>query len=177
MDTNILSSPAKAHKPNTEWDTPTRAKIRSLRAAGKSYREIRKLTDNKLSRSTIQKIIKASSSRRSRKNKTYKPKLLNARDLRRIQRYVETSWETRVASWAAIKRDLNLNVSASTIRRALKTLGYRRCIACPRPFINKEQAKRRLQFCINHYWWGTRHWGKVIWSDEASFETGKRGRV
>ena len=114
MDTNILSSPAKAHKPNTEWDTPIRAKIRSLRAADKSYREIRKLTDNKLSRSTIQKIIKASS-RCSRKNKTYKPKLLNARDLRRIQRYVETSWETRVASWAAIKRDLNLNVSASTI--------------------------------------------------------------
>jgi DDE superfamily endonuclease len=56
-------------------------------------------------------------------------------------------------------------------------LGYRRCIACSRLFINKKQAKTRLAFAKKYKWWRTRHWKRVIWSDEAIFETGKRGRV
>jgi hypothetical protein len=64
-----------------------------------------------------------------------------------------------------------------TIRRALKKAGYRRCIACPRPFINAKAAKKRLAFARKYRWWGTAQWKTVIWSDEATFETGKTHRV
>lgn len=177
MDINILSSPAKAHTKGQEWDTPTRAKVRALRAAGKSYKEIKDAIGGRLQRSTIQRIIKAPSSKRSRKGKQYKPKKLTLRDIRQIRRYVEASWDHRCASWARIKADLNLNTFTTCIRRTLKTLGYHRCIACPRPFINRKQALKRLYFCKKHRWWGTDEWSEVIWSDEATFETGKRGRI
>ena len=65
--------------------------------------------------------------------------------------------------------------------------GYRRCIACPRPFITRLQAKKRVVFAKAHRWWGTTDfaatkegggdWRKVIWSDECMFELGKTGRV
>ena len=41
---NILSSPDLNHKPGEMWRTPARSKIRGMRAVGKSYGEIKKLT-------------------------------------------------------------------------------------------------------------------------------------
>jgi hypothetical protein len=77
----LLSSPIRNnHAPGQNWDTPTRAKVRSLRKAGDSYRDILKQTG--LGHSTIQKIVKAELSRRTRKGKTYKPKLLQKRNIR-----------------------------------------------------------------------------------------------
>jgi len=52
-----------------------------------------------------------------------------------------------------------VEASESTIRRALKRAGYRRCVACPRPFINARQAKQYVVFARRYCWWGT--------SDEA----------
>jgi hypothetical protein len=85
-----------------------------------------------------------------------------------------------------VKRALNIQASARTIRRELRKAGYRRCIACPRPFILRAQAKKRLAFAYKHRWWGTSDWAasreggdwrKVIRSDECIFELGKNGRV
>ena len=176
MNPTLLSSPlAVAHSPNKEWHTPVRAKVRLLRKQGLSYSQISNATS--LARSTIQRIIKAKSSRRSRKGKEYKPKRITPRDLRRIIRWVVTNWTTRRASYSRIKAALNINTSTTTIRRALRAAGYRRCVACPRPFINTNQAKRRLEFARRYRWWGTNEWKRVLWSDEATFETGKRGRI
>ena len=76
------------------------------------------------------------------------------------------------------------------VKRGLLTVrrkGYRRCIACPRPFISRKQAKKRLAFAKKHRWWVTSDWAasrpgggdwrKVIWSDECTFELGKAGRI
>jgi hypothetical protein len=86
-----------------------------------------------------------------------------------------------------VRRALNIPASARTIRRELRKAGYRRCIACPRPFISRAQAKKRLSFAYKHRWWGTSDWAalnpeggdwrKVIWSDECIFELGKNGRI
>jgi uncharacterized protein YerC len=142
--TLLLSSPAINHAPNQNWETPVRAKVRLLRKSGDSYGKI--ATKTGLSRSTIQGIIKAPSSRRTRKGKEYKPKLLKTRDLRRILRWVTACWSNRRASYSQIKASLQLDASTTTIRRALRVAGYRRCVACPRPFINKKQAAERLAF-------------------------------
>ena len=176
METALLSSsPLTVHAPNANWDTPTRAKVRMLHKSGNGYKRIRKKTG--LPKSTIRNIIQSKSSRRTRKGKTYKKILVSTRDLRRVFRYVSASWDNRRASYARIKAECNIQASTTTLRRALKAAGYRRCIACPRPFISKKQAKRRLNFAFKYRWWGTQQWKVVIWSDEATFETGKRGRI
>jgi hypothetical protein len=59
----------------------------------------------------------------------------------------------------------------------MKAHGYRRCVACKRPFISKKQAAERLAFALKYRWWGTADWKKVVWSNEATFETGKRGKI
>ena len=154
MTPTLLSSPlATTHTAYNEWHTPARAKVRLLWKQGLSYSQISNTTG--LARSTIQGIIKAKSSRRLRKGKEYKPKRITPRELRRIIRWVVTNWTTRRASYSRIKAALNIKASITTIRRALRAAGYRRCVACPRPFINTNQAKRRLEFACRYRWWGT----------------------
>lgn len=155
----LPSPPGINHAPKQNWDTPTRAKARLLRKERHSYRQISKLTG--LPRSTIQSIVKSKSSRRTRKGKDYKPKLLSTR-----QRWVSACWNNRRASFSQIKATLWLDASSTIIRRALRAAGYRRCIAWPRPFISQKQAAQRLTFAQNYRWWVTREWGAVIWSDE-----------
>ena len=176
MDKSLLSSPVQAsHSSNSNWDTPSRAKIRVLAKTGHSQREISRLCN--VPQSTVNRIIKGKSSRRSRKGKTYKPTLISKREIRRIIRYISRSWEGRRVTYAQIRSTCHITASTSTIQRALKRAGYRRCIACPRPFINAKAAKKRLSFARKYRWWGTEQWKVVIWSDEATFETRKRGRV
>jgi transposase len=176
MDKSLLSSPVLASRnPNSNWDTPSRAKIRVLAQTGLSQRKISQLCN--VPQSTVNRIIKGKSSRRSRKGKTYKPVLITKREIQRIIQYISRSWEGRRATYAQIKSTCHITASTSTIQRALKRAGYRRCIACPRPFISALAAKKRLAFARKYRWWGTEQWKVVIWSDEATFETGKRGRV
>jgi len=58
-------------------------------------------------------------------------------------------------SFETLKAQLPYLPSVRTIRRELARVGYRRYIACPRPYINRQQAKRRLAFAKTHRWWGT----------------------
>jgi hypothetical protein len=115
---------------------------------------------------------------------------MSIRLVRQCIRTISKNWATRRMSFDQVKAQLNLPMSARTIRRELHRAGYRRCIACPRPFISRAQAKRRLVFSLEHRWWGISDWAanrddgkrggdwrKVIWLDESTFETGKCGRI
>jgi hypothetical protein len=146
-----------------------------MRRDGISYGKIKKKTG--ISRSTLQKICAAPTSANPRKGKVYKPTLLKQRDVKRIFTFVSQSWVNRTKSWARIKAELYLDASTTTIRRTMKKYGYRRCVACRHPFISKKQTAKRLAFALKYRWWGTAEWKRVIWSDEATFETGKRGRI
>ncbi len=179
---NVFSSPPQK-VPNGEVSETARAKIRAWKAAGWSTYKI--IKESQLKPTTVKRIVKAESSHRTRKGKTYNPHLITTRELSRIIRHVTKSYSGRKLTWHQVKSELHIKASASTIRRALSAAGFRRCIACPRPFISKAAAKRRLAFAKKHRWWGTSDWAgeragdwrKVIWSDEAIFETGKIGRV
>jgi hypothetical protein len=151
MEDSLLSSPVlQNHKPGQNWDTPTRLKVRLLRKQGDSYGVIVKKTG--LRRPTIQKIVKSGSSRRTRKGKVYKPKLIETREIERIIKWVSASWDNRRASYARIKVELKINTSTTTIRKTLKIYGYCRCVACRRPFISKKQVRKRLAFAMKYRW-------------------------
>jgi hypothetical protein len=79
-----------------------------------SYGEIKKLTG--LERSTIQGIVKAVSSRTTRKGKATKCLALKPAEVRRIFHFVSESWTNRTKSWARIKAELHLEASTSTIK-------------------------------------------------------------
>lgn len=160
----ILSSPLQ--KESGEWPTSARAIVRSLHRQGKSQREI--VSETLMPRRTIRRILKQEHSRRERKKKLPKPHLLSQRTIRQIIRTISRDWSTRRLSFLAVKTLLHLTPSVRTIRRELAHAGYRRCIACPRPYISRAQAKKRLAFAKSHRWWGT--------SDYAAHRNdGKRG--
>ena len=85
-------------------------------------------------------------------------------------------WSRRL-TFNQLIQHIGLDVSARTLSRALRRLGYRRYIACRRQFINEIQAKKRLKWAHAHAHCLPNWWARVIWSDECSFETGRRGRI
>jgi transposase len=186
VDDLIFSSPPQKDK--GEWPTPIRLTIRNLSRQGKSQREI--VSDTSIPRRTVRRILKQEHSRRDRRRKAPKPHLMSIREIRRCIRHISNDWSTRRLTFEQVRTQLGIQASARTIRRELRRAGYRRCIACPRPYISRKQAKKRLGFALEHRWWGTSDyaafrqdgkvggdWRKVIWSDEATFETGKCGRI
>ena len=144
----LLSSPI--YKPGQNWTTPKRARVRQARADGKSWRII--LLELGVPKSTAQRICKANSSRTSRKGKKYKKRILSKRDIRHILRLITKNYTSRRMSFEQVRATLNLPASARTIRRELRMAGYRRYIACPRPFITRLQAKKRVVFAKEYCW-------------------------
>jgi hypothetical protein len=177
MEDSIILSPSvlRDHKPKEMWKTPTRAIVRGMRRDGKSYGEIREKTG--LTRSTIQGIVKGVLSRTTRKGLATRRPMLKQADIKRIFRFVSELWTNRTKSWARIKAELHLEASTTIICRTMKKHGYRRYIVCRRPFISKKAAAKRLAFALKYRWWSIAEWKKVIWSDESTFETGRRGRI
>jgi histone H3/H4 len=145
-----ILSPFAQTKYGGNWDTPARAKIRALATLGICQIEIHHMTN--IPQPTISRILKEHGSRRSRKGRQYKLNLISKRETRRIIRYLSKSFYTRSLSFDCIKADCYINTSTSTIQRALKHAGYRRCVACPRPFITLKQARARLAFARRYRW-------------------------
>jgi transposase len=165
MEDVLLSSP-NIPKPGNEWPSPARAVIRALDRLGFSLSEIRKKTT--ASRSTIRDILHQEHSRRVRKNRVYRPHLMSIREIRRYIRYIAKDWSTRRLTFEQVKTQLGIQASARTIRRELRHAGYRRYISCPRPYILRQQAKKRLGFALEYRWWGISNWA-------AHRDGGKKG--
>ncbi|KUJ06924.1 uncharacterized protein LY89DRAFT_767202 [Mollisia scopiformis] len=144
----ILSDPIE--KENNEWPTPARAVIRSLQRQGKSQREI--VSETHIPRRTVRRILKQESSRRERKRKLSRHHLMSIRDIRYCIRTISKNWSSRRMTFKALKKQLPYLPSVRTIRRELARAGYRRCIACPRPYITLKQARKRYVFAKEHRW-------------------------
>jgi Transposase len=149
MNDIILSSPC-IPKENEEWPTPARAIIRAMSRLGFSQRDI--ILKTSAPRRTIRDILHQEHCRRSRKGKVYKPHLMSTREIRRCIRHIAKDWSTRRLSFEQVRAQLGIIASAHTIRRELRHAGYHRYITCPRPYISRKQAKKRLGFALEHRW-------------------------
>jgi len=69
---------------------------------------------------------------------------------------------------AFISSSLNITISASTIQRTLKKLGYSKCKPTMKPGLTPEMKAARYQFALEHKDWTLEDWKKVIWTDETS---------
>ncbi|KAF2675596.1 hypothetical protein K458DRAFT_425360 [Lentithecium fluviatile CBS 122367] len=60
-----------------------------------------------------------------------RPPLISPEDLRRMERIIEDlDAEGRSMSWETLAYESGLEVSARTVKRAMGTLDYHKCIAC-----------------------------------------------
>jgi hypothetical protein len=62
------------------------------------------------------------------------------------------------------------------VRQALKDYGLQSRIACKKPFLSQVHKEKRLAFAKSHVNWTVEQWKNVIWTDEATFEIGKKFR-
>ena len=63
-----------------------------------------------------------------------------------------------------------LHVSKKTIRRALKKENLKFCIACQKPLISSVNALNRLTWCLARKDWTARHFRRILWTNESSFQ-------
>lgn len=110
-------------------------------------------------------------------------KKISEQGSRALARMVKSSALNRRSTLATITNNWNEGrcpsdtVSTSTMRRTLKDLNLRNRIAVKKPFVNARQALARRLFAKKHAGKTEEWWSSIIWSDEASFELNKTGRV
>ena len=75
----------------------------------------------------------------------------------------------------AIRKQLSVPISASTIVRRLLAAGLPSRIAAQKRHYTAEQKRARLSFAHGYKHWGVEEWERVIFSDEKTFEgTGRK---
>lgn len=128
-------------------------------------------------RTSVRDILKQDSARSNSQPRGRPPRKVSVRELRALIRAICHSQDGRQASYVKLAQELGINASRTTLRKRLKEAGFRRCKACPKPFINMINRRKRLKFCRAHLKWTAEQWKSVIWTDESSFETGKKGKT
>lgn len=78
--------------------------------------------------------------------------------------------ETSRCLASELSTTLGKQISPRTIRRRLFDYGLKSYTKKLRPFRNKTQKKKRLDWCKKYKCWNRNDWGKIVFSDESHFE-------
>ena len=81
--------------------------------------------------------------------------------------YVTSSKKTRRLPYQKLSEELEFNVSAGTIKRALHQRGYHRRVALRKPPITETNRVIRLTWAYEHLQWSHEQWATILWSDET----------
>lgn len=150
----------------------------NLRKENKSYGEIAKIV--KLSRSTVQTIIKNYNNTNSTENKprSGRPKKLSRRDISCILKEVNRDPKISAPKLAQhIEQCSNINVHPRTVCNMLHNNGFKSRVARKKPLISAKNRKLRLEFAKKHIDKGTDFWKRVLFTDESKYNIfGSDGR-
>lgn len=58
----------------------------------------------------------------------------------------EEGLATRGLTWEQLGTEVGLDISGATIKRAMGTLQYKKCLACRRGWVSKSTAEKRLKY-------------------------------
>ena len=75
-----------------------------------------------------------------------------------------------------LKKNLQITISPTTVRRRLKEYGLKGCIACKKPLLRESNRIKRLQWAKEHVNWTPEQWARVLWTDESPFVLFWKGR-
>ncbi|KAI0998392.1 hypothetical protein K3495_g9801 [Podosphaera aphanis] len=139
--------------------------IAKLVQEGKSTNEISAILG--LSHATVVKYRKMMV-KEAPKLKNGRPQRLSARDKREIARLmVNGSTKTAVGASKLVNSEREDNVSAQTVRQALREQGLKAIKKKKKPKLSKAHQKARLNWALCHENWTKEDWKRVIWSDET----------
>ncbi|GLB43950.1 putative encoded by [Lyophyllum shimeji] len=147
------------HPPYVIHDTPTKNRFIGAVEAGLNIPSAAALIG--LPASTAYKIAakyKATGSTSNRR-RSGRPKKLSEAGKRLLTR---TAVKERRMPLGELANTLQLNVSASTVRRALAEKGYHRRVARKRPYLRKDQKRSRMRWAKLYEQWDNEAWGRVI---------------
>lgn len=96
-----------------------------------------------------------------------------------IQRKIKTDRRKSASSVKAeVENELNINISESTIRGRAHEVGLYGRTARKKPYVNKFNPQKRLEYARYYREKLLGFWNKVIWSDESKFNLfGSDGKV
>jgi hypothetical protein len=63
-----------------------------------------------------------------------------------------------------------MQLSANTIHRTLKRIGFESRVRKKKPYLKKEHQQKRLAFAQKYKDWTIENWMRVVWSDESKFQ-------
>ncbi|CAF3067452.1 unnamed protein product, partial [Rotaria sp. Silwood2] len=141
-----------------------------------SYRAI--ATDVGISKTSVQRaleIFEEIGGFRDR-SRSGRPKKLNERNVRMLKPLAKDDDNRSSARELMVKLNESLDkpICRRTIINYLQKCGYEYKIKIEKPFLNKENRKARLQWCLEHSNWTVDEWKKVLFSDESTFYVIKR---
>ncbi|GLB45817.1 putative DDE superfamily endonuclease [Lyophyllum shimeji] len=162
-------------RPYTLHDTPTKNRfIGALQTGSKVSQAARHFG---LPRSTAYRIAKRfeKTGMVSTRKRTGRPKKLSEGDKRLL---IRTARKERRVPFRELANSLQLQVSASTVRRTFAEAGYHRRVARKRPYLRKDQRKARMYWVKLYRPLGITGWALVSFSDECYiYLDDHRGRV
>ncbi|KAF2818032.1 hypothetical protein CC86DRAFT_337635, partial [Ophiobolus disseminans] len=108
-----------------------------------------------------------------------KPKL-SPKQLEQADRFLqEQGWEARVLTWDQLAETLCFDVCGDTLRAALGSMDYHKCIACTKGWVSQKVAKERVLFCETMLVLKPNQddWHDVRFSDEVHCRVGPQGKL
>ncbi len=106
--------------------------------------------------------------------------LIGPKKIREIERILETEGiEVRAYTWEQMGFEVGLECSARTVKRAIRTIEYHKCIACRRGWVNEKTAKDRLNSTTTmlQKYLHPEDWHRVRFSDEVHFGYGTQDKL
>ena len=165
--------PSKPKGSRREYSSETISVILELKKSGQSHREIAHHLE--IPKSSVITILHREARQSDNPPKPSKrpgrlPKL-DYRAQRAIIRHVEKFPYDNLHALSTPSKSGH-TMGRTTIRRYLKAAGFFRFKARKKPFLSDKHKAARLKWAKEHQNWTLDDWSHVIWTDEATFETG-----
>ena len=193
LHTNMLIRPMTPpeHIPRKEWRTPARVALRqgfklmdqsAIRQPSRpGLNRSQLLSILKIPRTTAYRICKSQTPRRHpiQENRGRKQNLTQ-RDINYLELIIQREgWTARTLTFEALAQELDKDISAGTIRRHLRSLNYRRCLACQKSWVHPRIAAQRVKLAkeMLQRFPTPDDWKQVRFSDETHLGFGPEGRA
>lgn len=165
-----VGPPRTPHK--AQLSREDRIEVHALRDAGWKYQR----TADHLNFS-LRQVHYAATHRRTPKKRSSRPPLLGPEKRLELVEIVCASAENRRLPLWRIPLVLKWDITEYAIRRALKTEGFRRCLARCKPPISEKNRQLRLKWAQDHLNWTKAQWDIILWTDETWVTCGRHTRT
>ena len=149
----------------TKVTVDIRNNITSLLVDGHSIREVAKRVG--VNKSTVQKIRAKYLPGIPKRSSGRHAKLTPQSKRYCVRSITSGKLQTATAVAKKLKEDLNIEVSANTVRRTFKEAGLEAGKKVEKPSLSAKNIRERLKFAKSHKNWTIDDWMRVIWSDET----------